>query len=101
MHRETRDESPRIPYLSPRDIWCDNEFHIPMPKNPQNHPPEIPLCKTAPSLEQFCRCIFLTCLILGPSIAPISASLGVLQMVVLLPALVGNEAWEDKNRFYV
>ena len=69
-----------------------------MSKNPQNHPPEVPLRKTAPPLKEFRRGLFLACLVLAPGILPVPAGLRVLHVVICLPAFVRYETRENEDR---
>ncbi|KAF9459292.1 hypothetical protein BDZ94DRAFT_1171981 [Collybia nuda] len=67
----------------------------------QDHPPEIPLRKVTPPLEQLGRSLLLSGFILRPRLAPVPARLTMLSMAVGLQTLVGYEPWEYKYRFYM
>lgn len=70
-----------------------------MPENPKHHPPKVPLGETTPSLKQFCCGLLLTSLVFCPRVTSVSARLGVLQVMVLLPPLVRNKTRENENGF--
>jgi hypothetical protein len=68
-----------------------------MPEYSQNHPPKVPLLKAASSLEKLGGGVFKARLVLAPGILPISASLVVFHvMMIVLHASVWNETWKDE-----
>ena len=88
-----------VTYLCPRDIWCNDEFHIPVPKDPQDHLPQVPLVQPATRLEELGRRLLLSGLILGPRLAPIPHGLAllILQLLVVLSVALREESREDED----
>lgn len=75
-------------YLSPRDVRRDDKLYVPVPKDPQNHPPEIPLREATPAFEQLRRRVFLALFVPGPGFATVFACVDVFCVLLLLPAFV-------------
>jgi hypothetical protein len=83
--------------LSPGYIGRDEKLDISMSEYSQNHPPKVPLLKAASSLEQLSGGVFLARLVLAPGVLPVSASLAVFHVVmIVLHASAWNEAWKDE-----
>ena len=69
-----------------------------MPKDTEDHAPEIPLRQTTAALEQLDGRVLLARLVLGPCLSPISARFVVLGMVlVLFPAFGRKQTRKDKD----
>ena len=86
-------------YLSPSKIRSNKKLDISMFKNPQDHSPQIPLSKVAPSLEQFRSSFFLSLFISCPRVTSVSACFDVFGVMMWLPAFVREESWEYENGF--
>ena len=76
-------------YLSPSDIWGNEEFDIPVSKDPQYHPPKIPLGKATPAFEQLGGSFFLALFVPCPCLATVFACVDVFCVMLLLPPFVG------------
>ena len=91
----------KFTHLCPRNVRSDDEFHISMPKNPEHHPPEIPLRETAPPFKQLRSSFLLPTLVFRPCIVPVPARFILLVIVVRFPAFIWNESWEHEDGLYV
>ena len=87
--------------MGPGKVRRDKELDIPVPEDTQDHPPQIPLRETAPTLKQLGRGLLLTRLVLRPGIASISTRLKALVVAILLPSFVWRETREYEDRFDV
>ena len=68
-----------------------------MPKDPEDHPPQVPLRKAAPALKQLRRRFLLPGLVLCPGVTAIATRLRALEVRVGLPPLVGLDPGEDEH----
>ncbi|KDQ50158.1 hypothetical protein JAAARDRAFT_94288, partial [Jaapia argillacea MUCL 33604] len=70
-----------------------------MLENSQYNPPNIPLVQSTPALKQFGRSLFLTCLIFGPCLPPVTASFVLfgVQQLILFPTFIRRESRKHEH----
>lgn len=91
-----------ITHLCPSHVWRNQKLDVSMPKDAKNHAPEIPLSKATTTFEQLDSGFLLAGFVLGPRLSPISTSLVVFGVIlVLFPSLGRKESRKDEDGFYV